>query len=103
MSDDAASPEMALASSPELRRRYWLRTCLLTGALLAAWFGITFCSAYFADALNQFEFLGFPLGFYLCAQGNLLAYLLIVGLYAKYMNRFDAKLGEAARPRSTAG
>ncbi|MCB1894158.1 MAG: DUF4212 domain-containing protein [Zoogloeaceae bacterium] len=77
--------------SPGLRRQfYWRRTRALTVVLLATWFGITFCSAYFAGELNRFEFLGFPLGFYLCAQGDLLAYLLIVGLYAKYMDHFDA-------------
>jgi len=87
--------------SPMLRRRYWLRTCLLTASLLAAWFTITFCSAYFADSLNRYEFLGFPLGFYLCAQGNLLSYLLIVGLYAKAMNRFDAHVSREPSGRTT--
>ncbi len=85
---------------PAAVSRYWRRTALITVALLLAWFGITFASAYFADQLNRFDFLGFPLGFYLCAQGNLLAYLLIVWVYAKLMNRLDerTRAGEFEQP-----
>ena len=71
------------------RQRYWLRVRFVTVLLLCLWFGMTFASAYHADALNEIDFLGFPLGFYLGAQGNLLGYLLIVGIYARLMNRLD--------------
>ncbi len=85
--------------SPELRSQYWLRTKCLTIGLLVAWFGVTFMSAYYAEALNQFEFLGFPLGFYLCAQGNLLVYLLIVAVYARQMNRLDLRFANRGPDR----
>lgn len=77
------------AQIDRLRARYWLRTCLLTAALLMLWFGMTFASGYFADTLNAYDFLGFPLGFYLSAQGNLIGYLAIILVYAKIMNRMD--------------
>ena len=85
--------------APRRRRRYWRRTKWLTVGLLVAWFAITFVSAYHAEALNQVDFLGFPLGFYLCAQGNLLVYLLIVGFYARQMNRLDARYGNRGMDR----
>ena len=78
-------------------RRYWLRTMALTLALLAVWFALTFGSAYFAERLNEWRFLGFPLGFYLMAQGDLLAYPLIVALYARVMNRLDRRYARLCR------
>lgn len=72
---------------------YWRRTLGVTTALLAVWFVVTFVASYFARELNAFSFLGFPLGFYMGAQGALIVYLLIVGFYAWYMNRLDDELG----------
>lgn len=86
-----AAHEAAPDDLEALRRSYWQRTRILTAALLAIWFGISFAPAYYADALNTIDFLGFPLGFYLAAQGNLLGYLLIVGFYARTMDRLDRK------------
>lgn len=84
------TPDQAEAADTAARqRRYWRRTQWLTGALLAVWLAITFLPAYFARELNRVDFLGFPLGFYLNAQGDLLGYLLIIAVYAKRMNRLD--------------
>ncbi|THF62390.1 DUF4212 domain-containing protein [Pseudothauera nasutitermitis] len=76
---------------------YWRRTRLLTIALLVAWTVVTFGGAYYAIALNEFELFGFPLGFYLFAQGALLFYLLIAGIYVLVMNRLDRAFGVAER------
>ncbi|MCB1915449.1 MAG: DUF4212 domain-containing protein [Rhodocyclaceae bacterium] len=95
---EVSAPDARDAADEAARRRYWLRTGLLTSSLLATWFCITFFSAYFADELNRVDFLGFPLGFYLCAQGNLWAFLLIVWLYARIMNRMDAELEAGHAP-----
>ena len=37
--------------------------------------------------------LGFPLAFYMGAQGALIIYILIIWVYAKYMNRLDMDYG----------
>jgi putative solute:sodium symporter small subunit len=71
------------------QRRYWRKNLTLTSALLLAWFVITFVGGYYAATLNEISFLGFPLGFYLLAQGALLAYLIIIGIYVRTMNRLD--------------
>jgi putative solute:sodium symporter small subunit len=75
--------------------RYWQRTRRMTVALLVVWFIVTFTASFFARALNEWRFLGFPLGFYMSAQGVLLVYLAIVWFYARYMDRLD----DQARPR----
>ena len=55
------------------------------------WFGVTFVGGYFASELNTVSFLGFPLGFYLFAQGALLIYLAIIVIYVVAMNRLDRR------------
>lgn len=74
-------------------REYWRRNMKVTGLLLVVWFGVTFVASYFARELNSVTVLGFPLGFYMGAQGSLLIYLLIIWGYARYMNRLDREHG----------
>lgn len=78
-------------SSLELRKRYWRKTLRVTGLLLFLCFFVTFGVPYFARFLN-FTFFGWPFSFWMGAQGALMAYGLIIGFYAWYMNRLDAQL-----------
>ncbi len=73
----------------ERQRAYWRRNLTLTVALLSVWFGVTFLGGYYARELNTLSFMGFPLGFYLFAQGSLLIYLVIIVIYVFAMNRLD--------------
>ncbi|MGD9870351.1 MAG: DUF4212 domain-containing protein [Thauera sp.] len=75
----------------ELQRAYWRRNLLLTLGLLVIWFGTTFVAGYYAEALNRVSFMGFPLGFYIFAQGALLVYLIIIVIYVTVMNRTDRR------------
>ena len=72
-----------------MSRRYWRKVLRITAALLLVWFAVTLLSCLFAQEMNSHSFLGFPLGFYFAAQGTLIIYLAIVGVYAWYMNRLD--------------
>lgn len=81
----------------ERRRAYWRRNLTLTLSLLAIWFGVTFVGGYYASALNTMSFMGFPLGFYLFAQGSLLVYLLIILIYVFTMNRLDRRYRHGTR------
>ena len=73
----------------EKHQEYWRRNLLITGVLLAIWFVVTFVEIWFARELNSVTFLGFPLGFYMSAQGSLAIYVLIIGYYAWYMGKLD--------------
>lgn len=79
------------------QRAYWRRNLLLTSALLSVWFGVTFVAGYFADELNAVSFLGFPLGFYILAQGSLVVYLVIIMVYVIAMGRLDRRYGVGER------
>lgn len=76
-------------------REYWRKNLQVTFILLLMWFVVTFVASYFARELNNIVVLGFPLGFYMGAQGALLVYLLIVVFYAWYMKRLDRRYGMA--------
>jgi len=74
-------------------REYWHRNLRMTGILLAIWFVTTFVVSYFARELNEIVILGFPLGFYMGAQGALIIYVLIIWYYAHRMNKLDREYG----------
>lgn len=70
---------------------YWWRTRCLTAGLLLIWGLISFLPGWFADGLNQHEVLGWPLGFYMAAQGGLIVFLLVVWVYDQGMRRLEAR------------
>ena len=72
---------------------YWRRNLVVTAVLMAIWFVVTFVEAWYARELNGFTFLGFPLGFYMSAQGSLIIYVIIIWYYARYMNKLDIEYG----------
>lgn len=78
-------------------RAYWRANLLLTAVLLSIWFGVSFVTAYFARELNEYSFLDFPLGFYIFAQGAIIVFLVIIGIYVWAMSRLDRKYGVAER------
>jgi putative solute:sodium symporter small subunit len=71
----------------------WLPAAKEVASLLAVWFVVTFVVSYFARELADVTLLGFPLGFYMGAQGAPLIYLLIIWWYARYMNNLDREYG----------
>ena len=73
----------------EKHREYWHKNLVITAILLVVWFVVTFVEGWYARELNNVTFLGFPLGFYMSAQGSLIIYVIIIGIYARYMNRLD--------------
>jgi putative solute:sodium symporter small subunit len=75
-------------------RQYWQKNLRITAVLLSIWFVVTFVVAFFARDLN-FSVLGTPFSFYMAAQGSLIIYVLIIGFYAKYMNKLDVEHGVA--------
>jgi putative solute:sodium symporter small subunit len=82
-------PETADETVDAAQRRYWQRTVSLTLKLLCVWLVLTFALIFFARDL-QFQFFGWPFGFWAAAQGVLLVYLGLIAFYAHAMNRLDS-------------
>ena len=75
------------------RSALWRRTRRLTMALLAVWFGVTFAAIFFARELAGLTLFGWSVSFYIAAQGALLVYVAIVGIYALAMEALEARAG----------
>ena len=73
----------------EKHQEYWQKNLRLTAVLLAIWFVVTFVLGYFAIPLARINFFGWPLSFYMAAQGALIIYVLIIWYYARRMGQLD--------------
>jgi putative solute:sodium symporter small subunit len=89
-------PRRALAAA---RAAHWRRTRRFTALLLALWLATSFCTVFFARELAQWSVFGWPLSFYMAAQGSTLAYLAIIGGYAWRMRRLDRRYAPAPGER----
>jgi len=77
----------------EKHKEYWQKNLRMTGFLLVVWFVVTFVIAYYARDLQSITIIGFPLSFYMGAQGSLAIYVAIIWYYAHYMNKLDQEYG----------
>ena len=76
------------------KQQYWRYNIKLTTILLVIWFVVTYIiSGLMAGWLNQYVILGFPLGYYMAAQGSLAIFVVEIAVYALLMNRLDLKYG----------
>jgi putative solute:sodium symporter small subunit len=80
------------------RAVHWQKTRSLTVKLLLLWLATGFCTMFFARDLAGLELFGWPLPFYLAAQGSLLVYLGILAFYAWRMRRLDRRCQPQGRP-----
>lgn len=70
------------------QRHHWRKSLRLTAWLLAVWSVVTFGVAFYARELN-FPFFGWPFSFWVGAQGALVVYVVLIGVYARLMARLD--------------
>ena len=76
------------------KHAYWQYNIRLTTVLLVIWFVTAYIiSGLMAGWLNQFTFLGFPLGYYMAAQGSLAIFVIEIVIYARLMNGKDREYG----------
>ena len=68
---------------------YWHKNLTLTAILLSIWFVATFVLIWFARPLAEINFFGWPFSFYMAAQGSLIIYVIIIGVYALTMRKYD--------------
>lgn len=74
-------------------QRYWARTSGLMWTVLAIWFVFSFAIHFFVKTLNTIVIGGFPLGFYMAAQGSLIIFVILIFWYAHRQNSIDEEFG----------
>ena len=65
----------------------------LTTFTMIVWFVVTFAAIFFSPDLNRIVILGFPLGYYMGAQGSLIVFVILIFNYAFRMNKADVDYG----------
>ena len=70
---------------------------ILTAVLLLVWLLVSFGPSFFARDLSVMVG-GWPLYFWMAAQGSILLFICIVVIYAWLMNRWEAQEAAAGRP-----
>jgi putative solute:sodium symporter small subunit len=70
--------------------RFWQRVKALTFFLLMIWLLVSFGFAFYARELAGLSVFGWPLPFYMAAQGTTLVYLALIGVYVLVMKKLDA-------------
>ena len=73
--------------------RYWTKTSRLMWIIFALWLFFSFVIHMFVNQLNAYTFLGFPLGFYMAAQGSLIAFVVLCTWNAIAQNKIDEEFG----------
>ena len=71
---------------------YWSANLRLLFALFSIWFTISFgAGILFRDWLDQFMFVGYPLGFWFAQQGSIYVFVILIFVYVRLMNKLDKK------------
>ena len=77
------------------RAAHWQATRRLTLVLMTLWLCTGFGTVFFARELSRFTVFGWPLSFYMAAQGASLVCLAIIGGYAWRMRSYDRAYARA--------
>ena len=72
--------------------RYWNKVLKVQALLLAIWFLVSYgLGILFVEPLNGFHMGGFPVGFWFSQQGSIYVFVILLFVYAKWMDRIDAR------------
>jgi putative solute:sodium symporter small subunit len=77
----------------EKLKAYWAFNIRLTTIVMVIWFVVTYVAIFFTPQLNNIVILGFPLGYYMGAQGSLIIFVILIFWYAFKMNAADKEYG----------
>ncbi|HEY8244416.1 MAG TPA: DUF4212 domain-containing protein [Casimicrobiaceae bacterium] len=81
--------------TPAQRDAYWKKTSRLMWTIMVLWLFFSFVVPAFAVQLNRIVIAGFPLGFYMAAQGSLIAFVVLCFWNASAQNKIDEEFGVA--------
>jgi putative solute:sodium symporter small subunit len=88
---------MAPSDTQANQEAHWRKTTRLMLMHLGTWFFFGYIIHMFVGPLNKIviPILGFPLGFYMAAQGSLIVFVVMLFMFARQQNRIDREHGYA--------
>lgn len=81
--------------STDMKELHWKRTRSLMWIHLTIWFIFSYVVHWIAPELNRVSILHFPLGFYMAAQGSLVAFVVQLFIFVKQQEKIDRECGFA--------
>jgi putative solute:sodium symporter small subunit len=81
---------MMTSASTSQEKMHWKKLRSLTFVLLSIWSVVSFSIIFFARELAGLSLFGWPVSFYMAAQGSILIYLLLIAIYAIVAKKIDA-------------
>ncbi|MBI5631942.1 MAG: DUF4212 domain-containing protein [Nitrospirae bacterium] len=72
---------------------YWSYNIKLTTITMVIWFVVTYVAIFFVNELDKVVIFGFPMGYYMGAQGSLIVFVILIFNYSNKMNKADKDYG----------
>ncbi|MGD9868462.1 MAG: DUF4212 domain-containing protein [Hyphomicrobiales bacterium] len=91
----AASKAQARTGTEQQREAHWAKTKNLMIVHLVIWFIFSYVVHWFAPELNSVRFMGWPLGYYMAAQGSLIVFVVQLFVFVKQQDAIDREFGFA--------
>ena len=79
------------------KERHWEKTKGLMMLTLSIWFIVSIVIFMFGESLNNGSFLGYPLAYYMCAQGSIVIFVVLIFWFANRQEKIDEEFGFAER------
>ena len=79
------------------KERHWEKTKGLMMLTLSIWFVFSIVIFMFGESLNNGSFLGYPLAYYMCAQGSIVIFVILIFWFANRQEKIDEEFGFAER------
>jgi putative solute:sodium symporter small subunit len=84
-------------------KAYWKKNVRFLTILLSVWFVVSFLMGIiFSEELDNIEFFGFKLGFWVAQQGSIVVYIAIIFFYVRGMNKLDKEFDVSDEPQEIA-
>ena len=77
--------------------KHWEKTKGLMIITLAIWFFFGYVIFMFGESINSTSFLGYPLAYYMCAQGSIVAFVVLLFWSANKQEKIDEEFGFTER------
>jgi putative solute:sodium symporter small subunit len=82
------------------KEKHWGKTKGLMIVTLSLWFFFGYFIFMFGTSLNHASFLGYPLAYYMCAQGSIVAFVIILFWSAIKQEKIDDEFGFSGEEES---
>ena len=75
------------------KERHWEKTKNLMIITLIIWFIFSILIFVFGEGLNTASFLGYPLAYYMSAQGSIVVFVVLIFWFANRQEKIDEEFG----------